>query len=145
MRTRSTTIDNYSYRASLWQQLGFETLEDLMVGFWEKFFVGLEANNFLSQIETWKSHNVGGTPGFEGDYRKALTTIRARTLVMPCATDLYFPADDAQEEARHISNASVKTIPSVWGHWAGFGINEADRLFINDAIAELLSDRAPLA
>jgi homoserine O-acetyltransferase len=128
------------YRDSLWKQLGFETVEDLMVGFWEKFFCGLEANNFLSQIETWKSHNVGGTPGFGGVYRKALASVQARTLIMPCSTDLYFPAADAEEEAGHIPNATVKTIPSVWGHWAGFGNDEADSLFINESIAEFLSE-----
>jgi homoserine O-acetyltransferase len=128
------------YRNALWQELGFRTLEEFVAGFWEKFFVGLEANDFLAQAEAWKLHNVGVTSGFNGDYRKALASIRARALVMPCATDAYFPAEDAQEEARHIPNARFKTIPSVWGHWAGFGINEADRLFINDAIAELLSE-----
>ncbi len=128
------------YRESVWKQLGFRTLEDFMVGFWEKFFVGLEANNLIAQLETWKLHNVGTTPGFRGEYHNALASIQARTLVMPCATDLYFPVADAEEEARYIPNATVKTMPSIWGHWAGFGINEADHLFINDAIAELLSD-----
>jgi len=126
------------YRDALWKELGFTTLEEFVVGFWEKFFVGLEAINFLAQAETWKLHNVGGTSGFDGNYRKALEAIRARVLVMPCATDAYFPAEDAEEEARHIPNATFKTIPSIGGHWAGFGINEADRSFIKDAIAQLL-------
>ena len=51
---------------------------------------------FLAQAETWKAHNVGATRSFEGDYRKALASIRARVLVMPCVTDTYFPADDAR-------------------------------------------------
>ena len=128
------------YRASLWKKLGFDTAEHFMVGYWEQFFCRLEANNFLSQIETWKSHNVGATPGFGGDYRKALASVQARTLVMPCATDLYFSAADAEEEASYIPNATVKTIPSVWGHWAGFGTDEADSAFINATIAKFLSD-----
>jgi homoserine O-acetyltransferase len=126
------------YRDELWKELGFATLEEFMVGFWERFFVGLEANDFLVQVETWKLHNVGGTKEFEGNHRKALASIRARTLVMPCTTDTYFPAEDAQQEAGDIPNAIFKAIPSVWGHWAGFGINETDRLFVNDAISQLL-------
>lgn len=128
------------YRNELWKELGFATLEELMVGFWERFFVGLEANDFLTQVETWKLHNVGGTKGFDGNYRKALASIRARALVMPCISDTYFPAEDAQLEAGDIPNVTFKAISSVWGHWAGFGINETDRLFINDAISHLLED-----
>ncbi len=131
------------YRASLWNKLGFDTAEDFMVGYWEQFFCRLEANDFLSQIETWKSHNVGATPGFGGDYRKALASVQARTLVMPCATDLYFSAADAEEEAGHIPNATIKTIPSVWGRWAGFGNDEADSAFINATIAEFRSAHPP--
>jgi homoserine O-acetyltransferase len=111
-----------------------------MVGFWERFFVGLEANDFLAQVETWKLHNVGGTEQFEGNHHKALASIRARTLVMPCTTDTYFPAEDAQEEVADIPNATFKAIPSVWGHWAGFGVSDTDRLFLNDAISKLLEE-----
>jgi homoserine O-acetyltransferase/O-succinyltransferase len=126
------------YRAQLWKELGFATLEEFMVGFWERFFVGLEANDFMAQVETWKLHNVGGTKRFDGNHHKALASIRARTLVMPCTTDTYFRAEDAQEEVADIPNATFKAIPSVWGHWAGFGVSDSDRLFLNDAISQLL-------
>jgi homoserine O-acetyltransferase len=94
----------------------------------------------LAQAETWKAHNVGATRSFEGDYHKALASIRARVLVMPSVTNTYFPADDAHEEASHIPNATFKPIPSIWGHWAGFGINEADRSFINHTITEFVAE-----
>jgi homoserine O-acetyltransferase len=128
------------YRDSLWTQLGFSTLEDLLVGFWEKYFIGLEANDFLAQIETWKGHNVGDTPSFSGDYRAALSAVQARALVMPSTTDLYFPPEDAEAEARCLRDVEFAPIESSWGHWAGIGINEADRRFIDKRISELLVD-----
>lgn len=128
------------YRERLWTQLGFSTREEFVVGFLEQFFLKLEANNSLAQFETWKTHNVGDTPGFEGDYRAALAAVQARILVMPCRTDLYFPPEDAEEEARCLRHGLFKPIESTWRHWAGFGIDEADRLFIDTALKELLAD-----
>jgi len=72
------------YRASLWKKLGFDTARGLHgrdTG--SSSFAAWRQIIFLSQIETWKSHNVGTTPGFGGDYRKALASVQARTLVYP--------------------------------------------------------------
>ena len=58
-----------------------------------------DANNLISQARTWQRHNVGDTPGFGGDHEKALRSIKARVLSMPCETDLYFPIGDFRYEA----------------------------------------------
>jgi hypothetical protein len=65
----------------------------------------------------------------------------ARTARDACATDAYFPTDNAREKAQQIPNATFKIIPSVLGYWAGVEMNEADRWLINDAIAELLREK----
>lgn len=129
------------YREQLWTQLGFSTLEEFMVGWWEKSSLGRDINNVLAQLETWKSHNVGDTPGFNGDYRTALASISARVLTMPCRTDLYIPLEDAEEETRCLRHGLWRPIESIWGHWAGSGINESDRRFIDTAIEDLLADK----
>lgn len=128
------------YREKLWTQLGFSTLEEFMVGWWEKSSLGRDANNVLAQLETWKVHNVGHTPVFNGNYHAALASVQARVLVMPCRTDLYFLLEDAEEEARYLRHGLFMPIESIWGHWAGCGINEPDRHFIDTAIKELLAE-----
>ena len=92
----------------------------------------------MSQAVTWQTHNVGDTPGFNGDFEGALRSIQARVLLMPSATDLYFPRDDAEYERTLIPNAELLTIPSIWGHRAGIGANPADVAFLNDAIKQFL-------
>ena len=37
-------------------------------------------------------------------------------------------------------NAVLKPIPSIWGHFAGFGVNTADTDFIDRAIRECLAE-----
>lgn len=97
-----------------------------------------DANNLISQARTWQWNNVGETPGFNGDHERALRSIKAPVLYMPCQTDLYFPIGDIQYESRFIRGVRVVPIPSLWGHAAGGGNNPADNDFINAAIHRFL-------
>lgn len=90
------------------------------------------------QGRAWQRHDIGGTPGFGGDVERALASIRARVLYMPGATDMYFPLTDAEYERRFIPDVDFRPIPSIWGHTAGAGPNEADRTFIIEAIRDAL-------
>jgi homoserine O-acetyltransferase len=60
-------------------------------------------------------------------------------LVMPAQKDLYFPPEDEEYAVSHISNAKLRVIPGVWGHFAGGGVNPVDTNYINDALTELLA------
>lgn len=97
-----------------------------------------DPNNLIAQARAWQRHDVGRTPGFDGDLTRALRSIRAQVLCMPSATDLYFPAADAEEECAHIPHATFRPIPSLWGHSAGSGANPADVAFLNEQIAAFL-------
>ena len=99
-------------------------------------------NNLISQARTWQRHNVGDTPGFGGDHERALASIKARVLYMPCETDLYFPIGDADYESQFIKGVSLTPIPSLWGHSAGSGGNAADDAFINEQVAAFLKTAA---
>ncbi|PYY25652.1 Uncharacterized protein PIL02S_06454 [Paenibacillus illinoisensis] len=67
-----------------------------------------------------------------GDFDKALQSIKALACIMPGSTDLFCTADDNEYEAKRIPNAFLKPIQSIWGHFAGRGINSADNQFIGD-------------
>jgi homoserine O-acetyltransferase/O-succinyltransferase len=120
--------------------LGFSSLEDFIVGFWEAFFTSMDANNLLSMLATWQAADISLNTTYHGDFAKALSSIKARALIMPCATDLYFPPEDSAIEVSLMPNAQLKVIPSIWGHSAGaLGLNKPDVAFIDQAIKGLLS------
>jgi homoserine O-acetyltransferase len=97
-----------------------------------------DANNLIAQARTWQRHDVGDTPGFGGDHERALASISARVLSMPCETDLYFPIGDFRHEAQFIKGVTLTPIPSLWGHSAGSGGNPADNAFIDGRIGAFL-------
>jgi len=103
------------------------------------FFANNDANDMILQARTWQRHDVGTTPGFNGDVERALRSIAVPVLYMPSETDLYFPVGDARFEAQFIRRASLVPIPSLWGHPAGAGGNPADRAFLNEKIARFLA------
>ena len=128
------------YWEKLYQKMGYASLEDFLVGYWEGFFLdGRDANNLLCMLWTWRHANVGNSPGFHGDHEAALASIQAQAIVMPAERDLYFPVDDEIYEVSHMPNAEYRCIPGVWGHFAGAGINPEDTAYLNAALAELLA------
>ena len=128
------------YWDRLYERLGYSSLEDFLVGFWEGFFLDdRDANNLLTMLWTWQNADVGRTPGFDGDTKAALASIKARALVMPAEKDLYFPPEDEAWAVQHIPGAELRVIPGVWGHFAGHGSNPEDTAFIDAALKELLA------
>ncbi len=127
------------YREQLYLEMGYSSLEDFLVAFWEGFFLKKDANNLLAMLWTWQNGDIGKTPGFEGDFEKALSAIKAKAVVMPGQTDLYFPPEDNEYEVKYMPDAEFKMIPSVWGHFAGGGINDVDTEFIDRHVKELLA------
>ena len=130
-------------QAFYWQReyrnLGFSSLEDFLVGFWEGFWLDdRDPNDLLGMLWTWEHGDVGQTPGFDGDTEAALRSIRCPLLAMPAKTDLYFPPEDEEWASQFIPNGEVRVIPSIYGHFAGLGNNPADNDFIDHALAELL-------
>ena len=70
----------------------------------------------------------------------ACGAIKARTILMPCQTDLYFPVADNAIQADLMPNVELLPIPSDWGHIAGGpGLNPEDSAFIDQAHKELLA------
>lgn len=127
------------YMQELWRDLGFSSLEDFLVGFWEGFFLQKDANNLLAMLWSWQHGDISDNPVFKGDFKKALGAIKARAIVMPAERDLYFPVADNEWEVSHMPNAECRPIPGVWGHFAGGGSSPVDTRFIDAALKELLA------
>jgi homoserine O-acetyltransferase/O-succinyltransferase len=129
------------YWNRVYEELGFSSLEDFLVGFWEGFFLDdRDANNLLTMLWTWQNGDISRTPGMSGDYDRALGSIKARAIVMPAEKDLYFPPEDEEYAVERMPNAELRVIPGVWGHFAGGGLNPEDTEFIDGALKELLGE-----
>jgi homoserine O-acetyltransferase len=71
----------------------------------------------------------------------ALAGIKAKVLLMPSATDLYFQTDDNRAELPHLQRGRLVEIPSVWGHRAGNpSANPEDAAFIDREVEALLAE-----
>jgi len=128
------------WRRETYRELGYDSIEAWLLQA-EASWLGRDANNVLWQAKMWQRYNVGDTPGFGGDFEKALRSIKARVLFMPSETDLYFPVADSEHEARLIPGAKLVPIPSIWGHGAGAGRGPGDAEFLNRTISGFLKDK----
>lgn len=80
------------YREKLHEKFyGAKDLEDFMVNFWETWALSKDPENLLVMLQTWQSGDVSKQEPFNGDFEKAMASIKAKTLVLPSKTDLYFP------------------------------------------------------
>ncbi len=69
------------YKQELYRQLGFSSLEDFLVGFWERRFLRRDANNLPAMLWTWQHNDLGATPGCGSSLQQALGSIRAQARV----------------------------------------------------------------
>lgn len=129
------------WRKELWRETSppGSTFESVLNEFRTNFIPGADANDLILQMRTWERHDVGGSPGFDGNVEMALRSIKLPLLYMPSETDLYFPLTDARYEAAFIPKVSLVPIPSLWGHTAGAASNPADGKFLNEKISGFLA------
>jgi homoserine O-acetyltransferase/O-succinyltransferase len=128
------------YREEVWRKLGFASLEDFLVGSWEAGFRRRDANDLLAMLWMWQHADISANELYGDDFAKALGAIKAKAIVMPCETDLYFTVEDNRREVARMPNAELRPIPSIWGHRAGNPMfNPEDANFISDAVKELLA------
>jgi homoserine acetyltransferase len=81
---------------------------------------------------------LGGLPGDDEMYKKALGGIKAWALVMPCQSDQYFPPEDGEIECKYLKLGVYEPIPSIWGHTAGGGLNPKDTSWMNEKIGRFM-------
>jgi len=126
------------YRQREHTKLGLASIDDVL-RFSEQRYRSRDANDLLAMLWTWQHADVSANDRFKGDVAAALKAIIARAIVMPSETDLYFRVRDNELEVRHMPNAQLRAIPSIWGHAAGRGTNPVDNAFIDAAIRDLLT------
>ena len=147
------------YREKLYTTvLGFKDLEDFMQNFWEKWACSkgmctciyavpaiynwrslIDPDNLLVMVQTWQLGDVSKQEPYNGNFEAAMASIKAKVLVLPGKTDLYFPwvfaANDIKKNIGLIRNLNLyrpedseyevqcmkpgigkmDVFPSVWG------------------------------
>ena len=81
----------------------------------------MDARDWVYQSWAYDQHNVGTTPGFNGDYEGALKSIKAKTLILAGEGDLLNPEANAKEAAKLIPGARYISLKPRYpiGHLSG--------------------------
>jgi len=108
---------------------------------WEAGFLGSwDANDLLTLMNTWQTGDVSLVRD-GGDLDKCLSQIKAKGLIMPSKTDLYFPPEDSVDEVASMKNtARLVVMDTVWGHMGGGGSNAADDEFMAAEITKFFEE-----
>ena len=128
------------YREDLHRSaFGAADLESFLAANWNGRFAQRDPANLMAHLATWQAADISvGACG--GDLPRTLNAIRARVLLMPGNTDLYFRVADNALELPHLRHAELVPIPSVWGHLAGNPQrNPADAAFLREQVARWLA------
>lgn len=111
-------------------------LKTVQDGGWKR----IEAVDWVYQSWAYDQHNLGTTPGFNGDYHKALKAIKARTMILAGSGDLLNPEYEAKEAAHYIPN--VRYVPinehRPLGHLSGAGATAPENELQNREIGSFL-------
>jgi homoserine O-acetyltransferase/O-succinyltransferase len=120
--------------------MGYTSLEDYLIRDWEGNFLRRAGEDLISMLDTWTASDISNNTIYNGDLGKALGAIRARALIMPSTTDLYFTAEDSAIETRQMPNAELRPIQSNWGHRAGNPrFSPADEAVLRKAVIDITS------
>ncbi|KAI9660456.1 MAG: hypothetical protein M1821_009806 [Bathelium mastoideum] len=144
------------YREKLYiTYLRFQNLEDFMVNWWEAWACSkgrltkyerplgrlttclTDPENMVAMLDTWQAGDCSKQEPYAGNFEAAMQGIKAKALVLPCQTDLYFPPEDSAYEVQNMRPGigEMAAFPSIWGHWAGGpGDSKEDVKWLDDKL-----------
>ena len=127
------------FREELYKKIGFKTAEDLLKDWENDHINNWDANNLLAKINTWQTSDISTGPVYNNNFKKALSSIKAKAILMPCNQDLYFRTKDNEIESNYIPNVSLRSYDSPFGHCvANPGNDKGFELELDKNINELL-------
>jgi homoserine O-acetyltransferase len=99
-----------------------------------------DADDWIYQSWAYDRHDLGTTPGFDGDTAKALASIKAKTLILTGTKDLLNPEFEPTAAAKNIHDVKLLTISpgTVTGHASAGGFFPADVEFMNREVGAFL-------
>jgi len=143
MRLWAGWLTGVIVRTPGFQESSFPNSQDVIAGLkniedagWKR----MDANDWIYQSWAYDQHNLGTTPGFNGDYHKALKSIKAKTLILAGTGDLLNPEYEAKEAARYIADVRYVAINEQrpMGHLSGAGATVPENEYQNAEIPRFL-------
>lgn len=125
------------YKQEQWKKIGFDSMQEMLVGFWQAWFKPMDPNSLLTQAKKWQQGDSSAHAG--ADLVKALRSIKAKTYVIAFEKDMFVPVEDCRYEQQYIANSELITIPSLMGHFAMLGLQAEDFNNIDSVFRSLLS------
>ncbi|MBI1394900.1 MAG: alpha/beta fold hydrolase [Betaproteobacteria bacterium] len=144
LRAFGRTYAGWAYSAAFFRQklhevLGHRTVEELLLA-WEDDHLAYDANDLLAMLRTWQNADASANDMYRGNFPRALSSIRARTIVMPCDQDAYFTLPECLHEASLIRDAELRPLRSAYGHCAGApGRFPDETQFVDEALRDVLA------
>ena len=123
--------ERFADRAALLREIA--SLEEKLVRH------GPDPWDWACQTRAYDAHDVGTTPGFDGDTDEALRSIDAATLLLTPPLDLYNPTGASHDMAPTIPRAELIEIPSDRGHRAATESRAEDADFLNRVVGEFVA------
>lgn len=111
-------------------------LKGVQDGGWKR----MDAADWVYQSWAYDEHNLGTSTGFNGDYHKALKSIKAKALILAGSGDLLNPEFEAQEVAHFIGDVRYVSINAQrpMGHLSGAGISAPENEMQNREVGAFL-------
>lgn len=126
------------FREGKYRQLGYATIDELFAA-WDDEHQDISANDLMAMLETWSHADIGAGADFGDSVERALSAIRARTMIVGCASDRYFSPLENRYEAGFIGDCDVRMLDSPFGHCAfSPGRNAEATAFLDRCLGEVL-------
>ena len=129
------------YWDQVYKEMGFSSLEDFLVGFWEGFFLDRrDPNNLLTMLWTWQNGDVGKTPGLRRRPRQGAEVDQGQDdRRCPAEKDLYFPPEDEEYAVAAHPERRAARHPGRLGPLRRRRRQPVDIKYIDDVLKELLA------
>ena len=124
------------YRRQKWTDLGIDSLDNYLSGFWETWFKPMDPNNLLCMASKWKRGDVSAFTG--KSLEDTLGAIQAKVFVVAFSEDMFIPVSDCKAEQELIPGSELKVISTLWGHFGMLGLDQKDFDSIDAHLGELL-------
>jgi len=103
------------------------------------YWGGQDARDIYYQWRAFRDFNIGDTPGFGGDAKAALRSIKAKVLIVGNRRDQLIGRDDLADHARVIPGARLVEVDSPAGHAVCCGVDPEATKIIDREVAAFLA------
>jgi len=124
-------------KTEFWRAIGFSSLDDFLLNFLDATFLPMDPNDLLCMARKWQDADVSRHT--RGDLATALGGIKAKTMVMPISSDMFFVTADCAAEQMLIPGSELRMLETQWGHIGLFGLDANYVAQVDAALGDLLA------